>query len=696
MASFTQDNRPLQVSTDLGKDVLLLERFSGDERVSAPFRFTLEMLSENHAVDPAAVLRKPIVVTAIVPGGEKRVFHGMVSRFAAGGRRASLTTYRAEMVPWLWFLSLTSDCRIFQNMAANDIVAKVFTDAGFTDFKFKLLGSPAKRVYCVQYRETNLAFISRLLEEEGIFYFFEHTASKHTLILTDHKSQVPACPAVSKIRVTASQSWQMAEEPLVTGVEMETSAVTERIELTDYDFEKPSSSLKVKVSGDHKDEEYDYPGNYTVKADGDRFARLRVEQKEAERQLLRGESNAPSLTSGHKFDLTEHTNRSLNVSYHVLRVRHTAAISNYVTGDGEYEYGNTFDAIPASVQYRPPLVTPKAVVRGSQTAVVVGPAGEEIFVDKFGRVKVQFHWDREGKKDQNSSCWVRVASAWAGKNWGFIQIPRMGQEVIVDFLEGDPDQPIITGRVYNAEQMPPYALPANMTQSGVLTRSSKGGGAANANEIRFEDKKGSEQLFIHAEKNEDHEVENDRTKWIGHDETVTVDHDRTEHVKHNETITIDNDRTESVGANESISIGKNRTESVSNDETVSVGGARTVSISGDDTQSVGGGHNVDVSKDETINVSGAQSITTGKARTLDVADKRVTNIAKDDELSVGKKLTFIVADQIQFKTGDASITMKKDGKIEIKGKDITLSGSGKINVKADSNVVIKGSKILQN
>jgi len=696
MASFTQDKRPLRVTTGLGKDVLLLERFSGEEGVSTPFHFVLDMLSENSAIAPADVLRKPISVEIEIPGGEKRLVHGVVKRFSQLGRRGGLAAYRAEMVPWLWFLSLTNDCRIFQNLSVSDIVSKVFKDLGHSDFKFKLMGAGPKRVYCVQYRESALAFVSRLLEEEGIFYFFEHTSSKHTLVLTDHPSQVPACPEVSKVRMTATQSWQMAEEPLVTGLEVEHTAVTEKIELKDYDFEKPSAGLIAAVAGQQKDEVYDYPGGYVVKGDGDRYARLRLEQKEAERELAHGESNVPAFTCGHKFDLSEHPTRALNQSYHLLRVRHAASISNYTTGDGEYEYSNSFDAIPSTVPYRPPLVTPRALVLGSQTAVVVGPGGEEIYADKYSRVKVQFHWDRQGKKDQNSSCWVRVSAGWAGKNWGMIQIPRMGQEVIVDFLEGNPDQPIITGRVYNAEQMPPYALPANMTQSGTLTRSSKGGSAANANEIRFEDKKGSEQLFIHAEKNEDHEVENDRTKWVGHDETSTIDRDRTEHVKRNESITIDNNRTENVGKDESISIGNNRTTSVGNDETLSVDSNRTVSVGSDDALSVSGGHNVTVGKDETISVAGNQSTDVSKNQSDNIGGARKTNVAKDDELSIGKKLTIVVADQIQLKTGDASITMKKDGTITIKGKDITLDGSGKIKVKADSDVVVKGSKVLQN
>jgi len=702
--AYTQDKRPLRVTTALGKDVLLLERFSGEEGVSAPFHFVLEMLSENAAIAPDDVLRKPLTVEIEIPGGGKRFVHGIANRLSQLGRRAGMTAYRVEVVPWLWFLSLTNDCRIFQNLSVEDIVTKVFKDLGHSDFKFKLMGASPKRIYCVQYRESALAFVSRLLEEEGIFYFFEHTNSSHMLVLTDHPSQVPACPNASKIRMTATQSWQMAEEPLVTSIEVDHSAVTEKVELTDYDFEKPTASLRASVSGKQKDEVYDYPGGYIVKADGDRYARVRLEQKEAERELARGESNVPAFTCGHKFELTEHAIRGLNKSYHLLRVRHSAAIPNYTTDSGEYDYANSFEAIPSTVPYRPPLATPRAVISGTQTAVVVGPGGEEIYVDKFARVKVQFHWDRQGKKDQNSSCWVRVSSAWAGKNWGFIQIPRIGQEVIVDFLEGDPDQPIITGRVYNADQMPPYALPANMTQSGTLTRSSKGGSAANANEIRFEDKKGSEQLFIHAEKNQDIEVENDETHSVGHDRTKTVGNDEKTHIKHNRTETVDNDesisiggaRTESVAKDESISISGSRTESVGGDESISINGGRTESVGGNESITISGNRSESVSKNESIAVDGNRSAAVSKDEALDVQGGRKIQVGKDDSLQVGKKLIINAADEISIKTGDAMIVMKKNGDITIKGKNITLQGSGKITGKADGDVILKGSKVAAN
>jgi type VI secretion system secreted protein VgrG len=343
-------------------------------------------------------------------------------------------------------------------------------------------------------------------------------------------------------------------------------------------------------------------------------------------------------------------------------------------------YENAFTCVPAAVAYHPPRTTPRPQVRGCQTAVVVGPSGEEIFVDKYGRVKVQFHWDREGKNDANSSTWIRVATSWAGQQWGAIHIPRVGQEVVVDFLEGDPDRPIIVGSVYNADMMPPYALPANKTQSGIKSRSTTKGTAANFNEIRFEDKKGNEQLYIHAEKNQDIEVENDETHTVGHDQTVSIGHDRTEDVGNDETITITGNRTESVGKNETIDVGGNRTESVAKDETIDITGQRTLTVGKDQTTNIGGALTTSVGKDEARSVGGARS----------------TDVGKDDTLKVGKKLHIEAGDEIVIKTGDATITMKKDGTIKIDGKDVTVNGSGKINVKASSDVVVKGSKVAMN
>jgi len=544
MAKFSQANRPIRVGTALGDDVLLLRGFSGEESVSSPFGFTLDLLSEDAAIDPDKLLRTPATITVVLPDGKERLIHGRINRFVelGQGEGAELTAYRAQLVPWLWFLSLSSECRIYQELTVLEIVEQVFRDQGYQDFEIKCVKSYPKRDFCVQYRETHLNFVSRLLEEEGIYYFFTHSKSKHVLTLADDPSAVKPCTGQATARVVA-QAGAFQKEDVVTGFEREHAAHAGKVALRDFDYLQPSLKLEGTVSGDGPEEIYDYsfPGNYRTLDDGERLARLQLEEQEQWREVVRGDGTVRAFQAGCRFELKEYYRSSANQAYHLLSVQHSARIGAYRdTEDPSLDYRNTFQAIPVKVPFRPPRVTPKPVVQGSQTALVVGKSGEELWVDKYGRVKVQFHWDRKGKKDEHSSCWVRVASAWAGKGWGAIQLPRIGQEVIVDFLEGDPDMPIITGRLYNAEQMPPYALPGSQTQSGVLTRSSKGGAADTANELRFEDKKGSEQILLHAERDLKVEVENDETRDVEHDRITTVKNDDTRTVKEgNDTVRVE-------------------------------------------------------------------------------------------------------------------------------------------------------------
>jgi len=301
-------------------------------------------------------------------------------------------------------------------------------------------------------------------------------------------------------------------------------------------------------------------------------------------------------------------------------------------------------------------------VQGSQTAEVVGPKGEEIYTDKFGRVKVQFHWDREGKKNESSSCWVRASQPWAGQGWGSVSIPRIGQEVVVDFLEGDPDQPIILGRMYNGERMPPYALPAGGMVSGVKSNTTPGGGGNN--EISLDDTKGKEKIVIHGQYDMDSKIEHDVTKQVGNDETITI--------------------------------GGNRTETVTKDESITIHGGRTEDVAKDETISITGNRTLTVSKSQSTDITENRTQSIGKSETVSVGDKRTQQVTKDDTLDVGKNLQITAGDSIIIKTGDASLTMKKDGTITLKGKDITVTGSGKITVKADGDVILKGSKISQN
>ena len=531
----SQKNRPVRVSTPLGEDALLFHRMRGTETLGQLFEYELELLSENAAIDPDKLLGGNVTVGVSLPEGQWRHFNGYVARFGQQETLDGFALYRATLRPWLWFLTRAANCRIFQFQTAPDIVKQVFRDQGFGDFKERLSGSYAAREYCVQYRETDFDFASRLLEEEGIYYYFLHENGKHTLVLADSPAahepfpgygQIPYHPeggATDKARADHIHEWAF-------GREVQPGAHA----LADYDFKKPKASLTVKsaVKMPHAHagyEVFDYPGGYAEVGDGEHLVRSRMEERGARHEGFEGRCNARGLATGNRFKLAGHRQQAQNRDYLVVSADYQIKLDGYIASaspSGESElFQCTFTAIELARPYRPPRKTPKAVVQGPQTAVVTGPAGEEIHTDQYGRVKVQFHWDRYGKLDEHSSCWVRVAQPWAGKNWGMVAIPRIGQEVVVDFLEGDPDRPLITGSVYNHSQMPPYKLPDNKTQSGIKSRSTKGGQFTHFNEIRFEDKKGSEQVYIHAEKDQDNVVEHDETTRVGHDRTETVGND---------------------------------------------------------------------------------------------------------------------------------------------------------------------------
>jgi type VI secretion system secreted protein VgrG len=456
---------------------------------------------------------------------------------------------------------------------------------------------------------------------------------------------------------------------------------------TDYDFTKPRADLigTGQITRAHSQasfEVFDYPALAYERSRSDTYARTRIEEMQAEHEEASGATNCRTVATGCLFQLDGFPRADQNREYLVKSGSYRLEVDDYQsTGDAPPQtFEAHFRAMSSQDPFRPARLTPKPTVQGPQTAMVVGKAGEEIWTDKYARVKIQFPWDRYGKSDENSSCWVRVSQTWAGKNWGGIQIPRIGQEVIVDFLEGDPDRPIITGRVYNDISMPPYALPGNMTQSGVKSRSTKSGTPDNFNEIRFEDKKGSEQVYIHAEKNQDNVVENDETTQVGHD--------RTENVGNDETITIGHDRTETVGNNETITIGVNRTETVGSDESVTIGKNRTHIVGVNDMLTVGTA--------QEVTVGATRALTVGSDQTINIGSNLSESVGKDYSESVGKNLSIDAGDSITITTGKASISMKKDGTITIQGKDITVKGSGAINVKASKDVVIKGKKILEN
>jgi type VI secretion system secreted protein VgrG len=558
-SNYTQAGRPIRVDTPLGEDVLLLEEFTGAEAVSQQFSFHLRAVSTNQSLPLEDLLQRPIVITLLQPGGDSRFIHGIVSRAVRLERSQGLTTYHLEVVPWTWFLSLITDCRIFENKTVREIIEQIFKDQGFQDYEFGLSGSYDAREYCVQYRETSLDFVSRLMEEEGIFYFFRHTTEKHTLIIRDSQSAFAPCPFAPDVEYGVSTE-VASEKDAVRTIALEHSVRSRTISLCDYDFQNPGVKLDVRAASERYDL-YDYPGKYTSRDAGERYAKLHLEEQEVQRVILAGTSNCRQFIAGYQFNLHDISGQTVNDSYVLLSVAHSASATSYRSSGLEpFIYENHFQAVPATVTYRPPRVVRRPLVQGSQTAVVVGPEGEEFWVDKFGRVKVHFFWDREEK----NSCPVRVSSSWAGKNWGVIQIPRIGQEVVVDFLEGDPDRPLIIGRVYNAEQMPPYPLPADQTISGVKSRSSKGGGTENFNEIVLEDKKGSEFIRIHAEKDIQQHVENDSYEYVGKDRHLIVDGSQAEMVTGDKHLTVQGERREAVQGNVSFDFSGNQDAKVGN------------------------------------------------------------------------------------------------------------------------------------
>lgn len=688
--------RLVKLVTPLG-EALLFNRLEGSDGLSRSGEYRVTVLSRRPDIKGDELLGKSVSVKVTTPRAGLREFNGLAAGFYQVGQQGRYHQYLIVVRPWTWLLTRTSDCKIFQDKTVRQIIEAVLADHPYADFEFQLAGQYSPWVYCVQYRESDFNFLARLMEQEGIHFFFRHQGGKHTLVIADgaqaHAAAVgyAALPFVEPEAVHARQEEGVREWR--HGSEIQPTRFIQR----DFNFEKPRADLQADAAParplkhEHaaRLDVFDYPGEYLERSDGQRIAAIRVEELRHPFDQFSGESNAVGLATGGLFKLTGHPRADQNQEYLI-----TAADYRLEESPAESELADTelfsvrLQAIPSAQNYQPPRLTPKPIVQGPQTAIVVGKAGDEIHTDKYGRVKVQFHWDRYGQKDENSSCWIRVSHPLAGQNWGMVAIPRIGQEVIVEFLEGDPDRPIITGRVYNADQMPPWSLPANMTQSGILTRSTKGGNINTANAIRFEDKKGAEQLWIHAEKDQDIEVENDERHSVGHDRSKRVGND--------ETVSVGNNRNESVGKNESVSIGTNRTLSVGSNASTSVGANRSLAVGADETHDVGGKRSRSVGKDENVDIGDNLRQDVGKNVTLSIGENQSLTVGKDSKSQVGKKYYLEAGDELVLKTGDASITMKKDGTITIKGKDITVNGSGKIGIKASGDVVIKGAKIAEN
>ena len=756
-------DRSAVLQTPAGSSGITFTHLAGRDEISRCFTYKVGFVVTGRDLNPLDVLGGPLSLQ--IERSPSRWMSGIVSDFRVTGVEERRVSCEATVRPWLWLLGNTTDCRIFQKMSVVEIVEEIFSKYDAAKFEKRLEGSYQPREYCVQFDESDLDFVQRLLEHEGIFYFFEHAEGQHTLVLADSMSKLKPVPDYETVDFQPRGYPMRSDKEYMTEWLPGTSVRPGTYVHTDYDFEKPGADLMAKSSHpfSHKEaggENYRQPGTHLDIGHGEAIASIRREELQAPHERARGEGNVRGLHPGCTFTLQNFPQADQNREYLVVRADMELTDPEFGGGaaDGVGGFRVQLELAPTKLPFRPPRLTPRPVMRGPQTATVVGPSGEEIFTDKYARVKVQFHWDRLGKKDQNSSCFVRVSQGWAGSNWGFIQIPRIGQEVIVEFIEGDPDRPIITGRVYNGAQMPPYGLPGNATQSGFKSNSSKGGGGWN--EFRFEDKAGQEEVYFQAQKDHTLLIKNDRSKLVQHDQADRIDHDakhsvgvdldedvgnnkttsvgvnRTVRIGSNDTETVGVDRSLTVGANETIAIGANssetiganhsqtvslvqtisvgaaRVDTVGADETRTVGAARTLSVGVDQSHTIGVSDSWQIGSDQSISIGGSQSADIGGGRSASVGQDDATTVggsrgltvAKDDEveignnglLKIGKDLLIDAGESIVIKCGSAMISMKKDGTISIEGKDISVNGSGKINVKASSDITMKGSKINQN
>ncbi len=642
----------MQIATPLGKD-LLFHRMVAREELGRLSEFEIDLLSPRKDIKFSEILAKNITVRLELQDGGNRYFNGFVTRFSQVGMRGRYHLYHASVRPWLWFLTRTADCRIFQKMSVPDIIEKVFADHSIADFKLELTATYRKWDYCVQYRETDFNFVSRLMEQEGIYYYLRHVEDRHTLVLTDSYSGHAPFPGHAEIpyipldRVRPEQEaiheWTFANE-----------VQSGQFVIDDYNFTEPkvarlANKQKVRSHELADYELYDYPGEYEKKVEGDQYVQARLDEAQSQFELAEGSTNSRGLCTGSLFKLTGHPRADQVREYLVISATHDLEYSEYESmEDGGSNYGCSFNVIHSQEPFRPQRTTPKPVVQGPQTAVVVGPAGDEIHTDEYGRIKVQFHWDRLGKKDENSSCWMRVAQTWAGKNWGANFIPRIGQEVVVSFLEGDPDEPLITGSVYNAIQKPPYSGEGRDSKhkndpnvSGIKTNSTKGG--SGFNELRFDDTAGKEEIFVHAQHDMDTRVKHDMRRDIGAD------------------------RHTHIGGNDIAKTDKSVWLEIVGDESNTIGGNKAETIGANHDHLVKGNQNADV--------KGTASLTVGQKLQQKVGQQAALEAGQEIHLKAGMKVIIEAGMQITLKGPGGFVDIGPAG-VTIQGTMVLINSGG--------------------
>jgi type VI secretion system secreted protein VgrG len=661
--------RIVTARTPLGPDRLMFRSMHGSEGLSRLFEFEVDLLSPSASIDSQAVLGKPLALR-IETAGAPRFLHGQVTRFQMIGREdgaARHTVYRATVRPWLWYLTRASNNRIFQDKSVVEILEEVLGAYGFA-FEKRLRGSYRSWDFCAQYEETDYAFVCRLMELEGIYFHFRHDESQHTLVLVDDIASHDEIPDYGTIDCFASdrdirQDLEVIDDWQVTA-EVRSGGYT----VDDFNFATPRADLRnarvQPLATDQADHDmYEWLGDYGASGDGEHYARVRLEEAQSLAERSTGHATVRGMAPGHRFTMRGSPRDDDNREYLVVSVNYALREGGYASGSNEPgQYGFSFVVQRTDLPFRAPRQTPLPRTAGPQTATVVGPEGEEIWTDRYGRVKLQFRWDRAGRRNEDSSCWVRVSQAWAGDAFGTVHVPRIGEEVIVDFISGRIDRPIVIGRVYNADEMPPFDLPGEATRSGIVSRSTVGGAPANANVLRFEDRTGAEQLLMHAERNLDTEVEaaethttgGSRTTLIKGHESSTFERGEERHITRGAVEFIDGSETRTVtgGAHETVLGGETRT--------IDQGAVET--IVGGETRTVHGGSSEDVTGDVVVTVNGAvlRLVTGADIRITCSGRVEIVN-ALDAKLVIGPDTTVVTgpktvsAPDINYRSGTFTV-----------------------------------------
>ncbi|MDC6117312.1 type VI secretion system Vgr family protein [Serratia rubidaea] len=734
----------IRAHTPLGPDELMFWSLQGSEQLSRPYVFQVDLLSQNFHIDRRSLLGQ--TVTLEIPTQNllaPRYLNGKVTAAAVRSEEINDTryaVYQLKLEPDIWPMLRDRNFRIFQQQTVPDIVKTLLAEQNVA-CEDQLTGSYRQWEYCVQYQESSYNFISRLMELEGIYYFWRHEMGKQTLVLMDAPQQHKPFEGYESIPYHVTPSGGSTSEEGVSRWAVNDVVTPGIYSIDDYDFRKPNAWLFQARQNPASPQPgqidvYDWPGRFVDHQHGEFYARVRQEAWQAEHQQISATATALGIAPGHTFTLRNAPYAADNGQYLVTQAEYHLRENRYASGGESSEHRIDFNVMPADVPFRPEQLAEWPKTCGPQTAKVVGPKGESIWTDKYGRIKVKFHWDRLAAGDDTSSCWVRVSSAWAGQGFGGVQIPRVNDEVVIDFINGDPDRPIVIGRVYNEASMPPWALPAAATQMGFMSRT-KDGTADNANALRFEDKAGSEQVWIQAERNMDTNVKNDeshtigsnRTKTIGADETSHIKQNRTKNVDGNETVAIGQNRTKTISGNETTTVKQNRTETVEGSETLTVQQSRNETITGDHsatvksnhtstvegnqvmtvnqdrTRTVNGNENVNVVKNRDVVVKGHQTLGISGNRTASVSGNENKVITKMQDVSIGEGRKIVIggvdtrytdgtvsdsaSKSFNISVGDSAGISILPGSIEIVagGASITINGSG---------VMVNGTKIELN